>query len=304
MSIPNRLAYLGWQYYGISTKDIVWGTLHCTPEQIQPFVVLAPWWSPSIFKSCRIESIADGIAKVDRLTCGNLSFTMIRTGIGAPLSGDATIALGCTPCTHIIFIGSVGGLDANQRIGDLAIPSRSLSGDGFSMYLPQSADGPHWQPSQSAMPDQELQSLIVQTSRDIAESNGLAVHIGPVYSIDTILAQFQHLDWIVDQQHCIGIEMETSAVFRAAQDTTEGSQPRRRAFFPELSRCGPWTRIPVAPLHRFFRTAPSGFPVYSGPLPIAPAQAAACWDFSERRRFGGGGILSHAGGGTSDPRDT
>ena len=217
MSIPNRLAYLGWQYYGISTKDIVWGTLHCTPEQIQPFVVLAPWWSPSIFKSCRIESIADGIAKVDRLTCGNLSFTMIRTGIGAPLSGDATIALGCTPCTHIIFIGSVGGLDVAQSIGDLAIATRSYSGDGFSMYLPDSTDGPHWQPSQSAMPEQELQSSIVQTSRVKADSNGVALHIGPVFSIDTILAQFQHLDWIVDQLGCIGIEMETSAVFRAAQ---------------------------------------------------------------------------------------
>ena len=142
---------------------------------------------------------------------------MIRTGIGAPLAGDATIALGCTPCTHIVFVGSVGGLDATQKIGDLAIPDRSYSGDGFSMYLPKSTDGPHPQLLQSVTPDQRLRSLLTHSSQSVSRSNGVAVHTGSVFSIDTILAQFQHLDWIVDQLHCIGIEMETSAVFRAAQ---------------------------------------------------------------------------------------
>lgn len=217
MLIPNRLEHLDWQDYGISAEDIVRGTLRCAPEQIESSVVLAPFWSPAIFSCCRVESIADGIATVDRLTCGSLSFTMIRTGIGAPLAGDATIALGCTPCENLIFVGSVGGLDLKQRIGDLAIPTQSFSGDGFSAYLAESPNGPHWHPSQPIKPDQGLQTILVQESRIATKSNGVAVHIGPVFSIDTILAQFQHLDWITSQLRCVGIEMETSAVFRAAR---------------------------------------------------------------------------------------
>jgi purine-nucleoside phosphorylase len=217
MRIPNRLKHLDWQDYGISAGDVVRVTLRCDPEQIESSVVLTPIWSPAIFSRCRAESVADGIATVDRLTYGSLSFTMIRTGIGAPLAGDATIALGCTPCENLIFVGSVGGLDLKQRIGDLAIPTQSFSGDGFSAYLAESPNGPHWHPSQPIKPDQGLQTILVQESRIATKSNSMAVHIGPVFSSDTILAQFHHLDWITSQLRCVGIEMETSAVFKAAR---------------------------------------------------------------------------------------
>lgn len=217
MNTPDRLAFLKWRDYGIGAEAAVWGTLHCTPDQIEPIVVLAPYWSPSIFKHCRIQSVAKGIATVDKVTHGEMSFTMVRTGIGAPLAGDAVLALGCTACTHLIFVGSVGGLDPSHQIGDLLVPTESLTGDGFSSFLVESLHGPQTPPSQSVPPDQDVRAMIVQMAEDAATPDGVSVFSGSVYSSDTILAQFHHLSWITNQLGCIGIEMETSAVFRAAR---------------------------------------------------------------------------------------
>ena len=43
------------------------------------------------------------------------------------------------------------------------------------------------------------------------------MHVGPVFSIDTILGQFFRQGYLVDELNCIGIEMETSATFNAAR---------------------------------------------------------------------------------------
>jgi nucleoside phosphorylase len=69
------------------------------------------------------------------LSVKNKKTTYILTGIGAPNVMEAVLALGCTPCKNIIFIGSVGGLDKEQKIGDIIIPEYSLCGDGACRYL-------------------------------------------------------------------------------------------------------------------------------------------------------------------------
>src|SRR5438874_7143320 len=48
-----------------------------------------------------------------------LLVTVIRSGLGAPQTGDIVLALGCTRCETLVFSGSVGGLDAAMGIGDL-----------------------------------------------------------------------------------------------------------------------------------------------------------------------------------------
>ena len=46
---------------------------------------------------------------------------------------------------------------------------------------------------------------------------GVVLNKGMVFSTDTIVAQFHHLDSLTTRFDCIGIEMETSAVFNAAR---------------------------------------------------------------------------------------
>lgn len=218
MSAGRIPGYFALDRYGISPADVVRLTLGCESERIRPLVVLAPVWSPQVLADHveRTEVVSDGLVKVDDVACDGFSFSYVRSGIGAPQAGDVALALGCTGCSHILFIGSVGGLSEREQVGDLALPTHSVTGDGFSSYLAPSSSGPRQPAEREARPDAGFQAVVERCARDACASAGVAIHTGPVFSIDTIVAQFQHLDWMVQQFGCIGIEMETAAVFRAA----------------------------------------------------------------------------------------
>ncbi len=211
--------YFDLERYGIGAAEVVRQTLGCDLERIRPLVVLAPVWSPLVLadRVDRCDSVCDGLVKVDDVTSGGLSFSYIRSGVGASQAGDAALALGCTGCSHILFIGSMGGLSEAEQVGDLAVPTHSITGDGFSGYLAPSSAGPAPPPSPEARPDADFQALVTREAREACAAAGVAIHAGPVFSIDTIVAQFHHLPWMIERFGCIGIEMETAAVFRAAR---------------------------------------------------------------------------------------
>jgi purine-nucleoside phosphorylase len=126
------------------------------------------------------------------------------------------LALACTPCERILFAGSVGGLRENMHIGDLMMPGISIAGDGFCRYLQ-----PGFPPQDCFLernaPDEELSAALYRAVLPLAQQAGVPVHTGPVFSIDTILAQFNILDDITNTLGCIGIEMESAAAFKAAR---------------------------------------------------------------------------------------
>ena len=62
-------------------------------------------------------------------------------------------------------------------------------------------------------PNKELFDKIVSKTKEIAGENGVNYHIGKNFSVDTIIAQFAHLDEIIDMG-CNCIEMETSVLFK------------------------------------------------------------------------------------------
>jgi nucleoside phosphorylase len=211
--------YFDLERYGIGAADVARQVLGCDPARIRPLVVLAPTWSAQVLSdhTDRCEPVVDGFVKVDDVTSGGLSFSYIRSGVGAPQAGDVALALGCTACSRILFIGSAGGLSEKEQVGDVVVPTHSIGGDGFSGYLARSAAGPAAPPEPEARPDAGFQALVAAKASEACAASGVAIHAGPVYSIDTIVAQFQHLPWMIDRFGCIGIEMETAAVFRAAR---------------------------------------------------------------------------------------
>jgi len=202
--------------YNISPADVVRMAFRCTPETIHADVILAPLWKVEIF-----DSWADRITVITPDVLYELVFqgkpiSFVRSGVGAPLTGDAVLALSCTPCERILFTGSVGGLRPEMHIGDLMIPEFSYSGDGFCRYLQPGFPAQDCYLERHA-PDGRLSSALADATLPLARQAGVTVHTGPVFSIDTILAQFRILDEIVNQLGCIGIEMETAAVFKAAR---------------------------------------------------------------------------------------
>ncbi len=202
--------------FNISAADVISWVFRCDPECIHPDVILMPWWQPDVFGlwANRITTITDHI--LYELEFKGKMISVIRSGIGAPQSGDTVLALGCTPCERIIFAGSVGGLRSDIHIGDLITLEFSYSGDGFCRYL-----GPEAPLKDCFLeriyPDESLSLALSRSASPLAEEAGVVIHIGPVFSIDSILAQFRILDYFSDSLGSIGIEMETAAVFKAAR---------------------------------------------------------------------------------------
>ncbi len=215
--MDNRLPeYFQLSRYNITPQDVVRGWLHCDPGSIQKKVIVTPVWDVQVFAS-HLESVSE-ISKgfVYQLEYHGQLISFIRSGIGAPMTGDVILLLGCTPCERLIFTGSIGGLDASMKIGDLMIPDKSLCGDGFSRYL-----GPDIEAEdcflKPAEPDSELQMILMKHASEVCKRESIALHSGTVFSIDCVIAQFFRLEYLVKNFGCIGIEMETSAVFKAAK---------------------------------------------------------------------------------------
>ena len=215
--MDNRIpAYFQLDQYHIAPEDVVRGTLHCEPGNIQPRVIVTPIWKVDVFTEVadEITEVVEG--SIYQLKYQQQPFTLIRSGIGASQTGDVMLALGCTPCNTAIFIGSVGGLSADMQIGDLIVAEKSLCGDGFSRYLAEKTvpdDGF----LQAAEPDLDSTECLKQSASVICRNSAVPLHTGTIFSTDSILAQFFRLGHLADDLHCIGIEMETAAVFKAAQ---------------------------------------------------------------------------------------
>jgi len=208
----------GMKRFGSIEWDICEHGLRVAPDCIQDNVVIAPWWEPSALP---------GLGEVDRLsppdhTAGvwnikndTSEITYIKTGIGAPLFLERLLPLGVTKCKRVIFIGSAGSLDPGIRIGDIVIPEYSVCGDGASRYL-ASDDLTHDVFGEKAYPDYGMFNTAVAETTRICIENHVNWHIGKTFSIDTVTAQFAHIDTIVSLG-CNVIEMETAAAFRAAK---------------------------------------------------------------------------------------
>ena len=106
-SLPK---YLKLDKYNISPDDVVELTLHCKSDDIQENVIITPVWEAKIFQAYvdNIAPIVDG--SIYEFSINGKPITFIRSGIGAPQSGEVVLALGCTQCSKLILTGSVGGV--------------------------------------------------------------------------------------------------------------------------------------------------------------------------------------------------
>lgn len=175
-----------------------------------------PFWSVDIFTqvATNITEIVQG--SVYQLEYQGQLVSLVRSGIGAPQTGDVILALGGTSCEEVVFTGSVGGLGNGIQIGDLVVVEKAFSGDGFSRYLDTEVS-----PSDCFLepvePDWDLTERIQTCAMETCRDRTIPLHRGAIFSTDSILAQFFRLDYLVNDLQCIGIEMETAAVFRAAK---------------------------------------------------------------------------------------
>lgn len=208
----------GLQRYGSTERDICTHGLCVEPERIRENVVIAPWWEPGTLPGLgdaeRLSPPGHALGVWD-IQGNGIEMTYIKTGIGAPMFLEGLFPLGVTPCRRVVFVGSVGALDPAIGIGDIVVPEYSICGDGTSRYL--ASDGlAHDVFGEKVYPDTALFDTMVAETARLCDEQGVKWHVSRNFSIDTIVAQFAHIDTIVGMG-CNVIEMETAVAFRAAQ---------------------------------------------------------------------------------------
>lgn len=202
--------------YGVAPGDLVRALLHCEPGRIRRKVIASPIWGAEIFRHCveRVETLVDGVLW-DMRHRGE-AMTLFCSGMGAPRIGDAVVAFGCTPCEKLMLTGSAGGFSPAMNIGDLLLPDTMLRGDGFSRYLSAQTGLPD-RFFTAAAPAAGLLQRTASVARAHCAESGPALHRGAVASVDSFVMQFPHLDWMIGEHGCVGVEMEGAAVFGAAE---------------------------------------------------------------------------------------
>ena len=204
--------------FGSTEQDICIHGLNVTLEQVKENVIVAPWWEPKILSEIgKIKMISppQHAINVWNIKNNNFEITYIKTGIGAPMLLEGLLPLGVTKCKRIIFIGSVGSLDPDINISDIVIPEYSICGDGASRYI-SNDDLTRDVFGEKVYPDSHLFNITVKKTTKICNENNVKWHIGRNFSIDTIAAQFTHIDFIKNMG-CNTIEMETATAFKAAK---------------------------------------------------------------------------------------
>ena len=189
--------------YGTTKEDIIERKGY---SKILENVVIAPWWNHDIFDNMnfKIEKTSE---KVFNFYSDEVSFSYVEVKrIGAPSVMDFVLSLGVTKCKNIIFLGSAGSLDENIKIGDIVVPEYSICGDGASRYLNKNLEDEFLK---RKYPSEEFTNKLIS----ILQQQNIKYHHVPNYSIDTVFAQFYHIDKILG----LGaktIEMETANLFK------------------------------------------------------------------------------------------
>lgn len=204
--------------FGVKPEDICNRNLGISSEKICKNVIIAPWWEPDILpelgKAVNLYTAKSSSLKVWNISSEKINFSYIKTGIGAPVLMDTVLTLGLTQCERIIFIGSAGGLEKGIKIGGISVPIMSMSGEGAGRYI--ATDDLKDIFNERVFPDAELTERLVKSAKEVCMQKDIDFYKGRVFSVDTIFAQYVHLEKIKNN-NCNLIEMETAAAFRAAK---------------------------------------------------------------------------------------
>lgn len=121
---------------------------------------------------------------------------------------DMVLALGVTNCKNILFIGSVGSLSSEIKIGDIVIPEGSICCDGASRYLNRNFKDEFFK---IEYPTAEFTNKII----DLVQEFDVKYHHVLNCSVDSIFGQFVHIDEFLEKG-ALAIEMETASLFKAS----------------------------------------------------------------------------------------
>lgn len=175
-------------------------------------VFVAPSWPVDKIFDCNNTDIAeiysDRFSKSHRIKHENKQYLYIQLQVGAPNIVDFCLACHSANCDKFVFVGSVGALVPELEIGDVIIPTCSISGNGATLYLDDKLS-----PSKMFEHTYSSSELNTELSK-VCTSVGLLTKDAKPISIDSIACEYAHLDEF-RQMGATLIEMETATFFKA-----------------------------------------------------------------------------------------
>lgn len=199
--------------YGTTKEDIINKNSY---DLISENVVIAPWWKADMFENKEGVTITELTDKLYHVENGKMNFTFIKLRrMGAPMMLEECLSLGVSKCKNLIFIGSVGSLDKNIKIGDLVIPTYSICGDGACRYLNDNLEDEF---GKKQIPTPKITDRLIKITKEECKKANIEFHNVPNFSSDTMFAQFPYIDDI-KSRGCQTIEMETAVLFKCAEIT-------------------------------------------------------------------------------------
>jgi len=172
-------------------------------SQIKRTCIIMPFLKKGILKDFGIKELSKGTL----YSTGNSElFTLIRTGMGSALAGDAVLRLKNTPCQNIILFGSCG-LTENTNdlgLGSLITSSKCYSMESFTEML--SGCNRNWSVS---YPDEDLLDGFLKTNNEYVKKAVCA-------SVGSLIMEERNID-LFRTKRIQSVDMECSAVFSASK---------------------------------------------------------------------------------------
>ncbi|MFA5421780.1 MAG: hypothetical protein WC344_03150 [Bacilli bacterium] len=177
-------------------------------------LVIAPGWKPT-------KIIADPSFAVTTLTVHSyisgyliekegLKIAWIQIASGACNLLDHMVICGELRFKKVTFVGAVGSLKKELKVGDLCTPSYSIAGVYANAYLCDRLKD--YRPFDKVMPNDES---YVNKVISLAKKNGCKIKKASVYCTDSIALEYSHIDEIQSFNTDL-IEMETSTFYSVA----------------------------------------------------------------------------------------
>lgn len=176
-------------------------------------LVVAPSYSPYKLKMesyCKVTTLKEGAYISGYLVeKDGLKIAWIKTA-----SSDSNLIDHLSICAEltfdkIIFVGAVGALKPEFKLGDLCTPSFSIAGGCAHTYLKDSIRD--YVPFERVEPDLIFVEKVVQLAKD----NGCELKMASVFCTPSIAGEYYHLDEIKEFNTDL-IEMETAALYLMA----------------------------------------------------------------------------------------
>lgn len=141
-------------------------------------------------------------------------FTVIKSGIGDRLLGDAVLLLAVSPVKELVFAGSCGGFNGT-RVGDMLLCENAFDGEGFSRYYGEEFDA-----SKLFGSGKEISADTGYLSRlkeFIAGNSSRRCESGSIFTIGSFMAEESDFVKNIEDRGFSGVELELSAVYSASR---------------------------------------------------------------------------------------